>query len=176
MSANRSPREIPERAMTANSPDQAESFARPRRRRVFRTLRPARVRIRRRNPCFLLRFRWFGWKVRFTHGLLERVALWGNGIDPEAWKGGPAERKMGGSWILRSNRGHSQSARQTSTRLGSKGPRSIHRLWSPSVGEVSAPPRGVQITHATLWIAPQTRTFLNSPGCRAPLVRPQGVC
>ena len=26
----------------------------------------------RRNPCFFLRFRLFGWKVRFTHGLLER--------------------------------------------------------------------------------------------------------
>jgi hypothetical protein len=77
VSPSRYPGEIPESAMAANAPDQAESRARPRRRRVFSTLRPARVRIRRRNPCFLLRFRWFGWKVRFTHGLLERVALWG---------------------------------------------------------------------------------------------------
>jgi hypothetical protein len=36
------------------------------------------VRIRPRNPCFFLRFRLFGWKVRFTHGLLERGVVAGN--------------------------------------------------------------------------------------------------
>ena len=56
--------------MAANSVNQAEIRARPRARRDFSTARPARFFIRRRNPCFFLRFRLFGWKVRFTHGLL----------------------------------------------------------------------------------------------------------
>jgi hypothetical protein len=59
--------------MAADAPDQADSRARPRRRRVLITARPARVRIRCRNPCFFFRFRLFGWKVRFTPGLLEEV-------------------------------------------------------------------------------------------------------
>ncbi len=60
------------RCLTTNAPDQADRLARPlpRRRRI--TARPARFRIRRRNPCFFFRFRLFGWYVRFTHGLLER--------------------------------------------------------------------------------------------------------
>src|SRR5260370_28276728 len=28
--------------------------------------------MRRRKPCVFCRLRWFGWYVRFTHGLLER--------------------------------------------------------------------------------------------------------
>jgi hypothetical protein len=44
--------------------DQAESFSRPLRRRAERMVRPARVRIRRRNPCVRARRRLFGWKVR----------------------------------------------------------------------------------------------------------------
>src|SRR6476620_8174792 len=43
---------------------QAESSVRPLRRRAARMLRPARVRIRRRNPWVLARRRLFGWKVR----------------------------------------------------------------------------------------------------------------
>jgi len=39
---------------------QAESFARPLRRRSARMARPARVRMRRRKPCFLARRRLFG--------------------------------------------------------------------------------------------------------------------
>jgi hypothetical protein len=31
------------------------------------------VRIRRRKPCFLFRFRLLGWNVLFTHGLLEHA-------------------------------------------------------------------------------------------------------
>lgn len=46
------------------STTQAESFARPFWRRAARIERPARVRIRRRKPCFLERRRVFGWKVR----------------------------------------------------------------------------------------------------------------
>jgi len=43
--------------LTTNAPDQAESWERPllRRRRI--TARPARLRIRRRNPCFFFRLR-----------------------------------------------------------------------------------------------------------------------
>lgn len=43
---------------------QADSLARPLRRRSPRIARPARVRMRRRKPCFLERRRVFGWKVR----------------------------------------------------------------------------------------------------------------
>ncbi len=43
---------------------QADSLARPLRRRSARIARPARVRMRRRKPCFLARRRLFGWKVR----------------------------------------------------------------------------------------------------------------
>jgi hypothetical protein len=44
--------------------DQADSFSRPLRRRAARIARPARVRIRSRNPCVRARRRLFGWKVR----------------------------------------------------------------------------------------------------------------
>lgn len=46
---------------------QADSFARPLARREVSTARPARVRIRRRKPCFLARRRLFGWKVRLLN-------------------------------------------------------------------------------------------------------------
>jgi hypothetical protein len=45
-------------------PDQADSSARPLRRRAARMPRPARVRIRSRNPWVRARRRLFGWKVR----------------------------------------------------------------------------------------------------------------
>ena len=50
---------------------QAASFARPLRRRVARIERPARVRIRSRKPCFLLRRRLFGWYVRLLTDVLH---------------------------------------------------------------------------------------------------------
>jgi hypothetical protein len=51
---------------------QAESRERPLARRAERMARPARVRIRRRNPWVLARRRVFGWKVRLlTCGLLN---------------------------------------------------------------------------------------------------------
>ena len=43
---------------------QAETSERPLRRRAARIERPARVRIRRRKPCFLARLRLLGWNVR----------------------------------------------------------------------------------------------------------------
>ena len=48
------------------SASQAESFARPLRRRPERMARPARVAMRLRKPCTLARLRLLGWKVRFT--------------------------------------------------------------------------------------------------------------
>ncbi len=49
---------------------------RPLRRRPARIARPARVRMRRRKPCVLLRLRLFGWNVRLltrnTPGLESR--------------------------------------------------------------------------------------------------------
>jgi hypothetical protein len=41
---------------------------RPLRRRAARTARPARVRMRSRNPCVLARRRLFGWNVRLLTG------------------------------------------------------------------------------------------------------------
>ena len=71
VAARPNPRQLGEARTVANSVNQAESRARPRARRDLSTARPARLRIRRRKPCFFLRFRLLGWKVRFTHGLLE---------------------------------------------------------------------------------------------------------
>ena len=45
---------------------QADSFARPLRRRDARMARPARVLMRRRKPCVLARRRLLGWKVRLV--------------------------------------------------------------------------------------------------------------
>lgn len=49
--------------------DQADRLARPLRRREDRIARPARVRMRRRKPCFLARRRLLGWKVRLLTSL-----------------------------------------------------------------------------------------------------------
>ena len=46
------------------SAGQTLTRARPLRRRAARTARPARVRMRSRNPCVLARRRLFGWNVR----------------------------------------------------------------------------------------------------------------
>ena len=62
----------------AHTPDQAESRWRPFSRRAFRMARPARVRMRRRNPWVLARRRLLGWNVRlplltvFSPGLKMR--------------------------------------------------------------------------------------------------------
>ena len=69
------PTRTPRRMVSGKSPDrrirsgagstgQAESSARPLRRRPARMARPARVRIRSRKPWVLARRRLFGWKVR----------------------------------------------------------------------------------------------------------------
>jgi hypothetical protein len=60
-----------ERAAVTNSPDQADRRRRPLSRRDRRTLRPARVDMRERKPCFFARRRLLGWNVRFTRGLRD---------------------------------------------------------------------------------------------------------
>ena len=57
---------------------QAESLARPLRRRAATMARPARVRIRRRKPCVRLRRRLLGWNVRLLTGKLPQLA--GDGL------------------------------------------------------------------------------------------------
>jgi hypothetical protein len=73
---------------------QAESSERPLRRRAARIARPARVRMRRRNPWVLARRRLFGWKVRLlTIGLRNCRAQ-----DPGCRRGGrcrpPSEARV----------------------------------------------------------------------------------
>jgi hypothetical protein len=59
-----------EAAGSTSLPAQADSSARPLRRRAARIARPARVRMRSRNPWVLARRRLFGWNVRLlTCGL-----------------------------------------------------------------------------------------------------------
>jgi hypothetical protein len=65
-----------------DSPDQADSRARPFSLRDFRMACPARVDIRLRKPCFFARLRLLGWYVRFTHRLLGAASL-----GPSAEKG-----------------------------------------------------------------------------------------
>lgn len=55
--------------------DQAASFDRPLRRRDETISRPARVRIRRRNPCLRARRRLFGWNVRLLTGVLPIIDI-----------------------------------------------------------------------------------------------------
>ena len=70
-----SPRIQPTCVLAAGS--QTARRFRPRRRRRARMARPPGVRIRRRNPCLLRRFRLLGWKVRFTRHLPMRRRLYG---------------------------------------------------------------------------------------------------
>src|SRR6478752_10232591 len=60
-------------ALASTSLGYAESSVRPFARRAARMARPARVRIRRRKPCFLARRRLFGWNVRLLILLLRLV-------------------------------------------------------------------------------------------------------
>ncbi len=72
-------------------PGQADSSRRPLRRRVAMMARPARVRIRRRNPWVLARRRLFGWKVRLLTVGLHRLDDRGghDAVDPHAgWSPG----------------------------------------------------------------------------------------
>src|SRR6478609_3183244 len=58
-------------ALASTSLGYAESSVRPLERRAERMARPARVRMRRRKPCFLARRRLFGWNVRLLILLLR---------------------------------------------------------------------------------------------------------
>src|SRR3954453_2509167 len=70
---------------------QTARLLRPLRRRAERIERPARVRMRNRNPCTLWRRRLFGWYVRLLTSSLrwdqERVTPGFGQIAP--WLGGP---------------------------------------------------------------------------------------
>ena len=65
------PPQFLERTAITNPPDQADRRRRPLSRRERRTLRPARVAMRERKPCFFARRRLLGWNVRFTRGLRD---------------------------------------------------------------------------------------------------------
>src|SRR3954467_9350542 len=60
---------------------QTASLLRPLRRRADRMDRPARVRIRRRNPCTLWRRRLFGWYVRLLTADLRRYDGWCGSVE-----------------------------------------------------------------------------------------------
>jgi len=74
------PPQFLERAAITNSPDQADRRRRPLSRRERNTLRPARVDMRDRKPCFFARRRLLGWNVRFTRGLRDLVSPTGSQI------------------------------------------------------------------------------------------------
>jgi hypothetical protein len=122
-------RQRPKRCLTTDAPDQAESLERPlvRRRRI--TARPARFRIRRRKPCFFLRFRLFGWYVRFTHGLLERPG-----------RGGATGRARDVSWSSRASgalslradlKARQSGARAVSEPSADPSTTAHQRIWGP---------------------------------------------
>src|SRR5690606_11457028 len=69
-------------ALASTSRCYAESSVRPLRRRAARMARPARVRMRRRKPCFLARRRLFGWKVRLLMVISPGPGVCG---DREEW-------------------------------------------------------------------------------------------
>ena len=93
----------------ADSLGQALRRLRPRCRRFFSTARPPRVRDRRRKPCFFLRLRLLGWKVRFTHGLLEVMSL---ARPARAWEG-PCWRAAVTSSVRARRRQSQRGARRT---------------------------------------------------------------
>ena len=168
VAARPNPRQLGKARTAANSVNQAESRARPRARRDLSTARPARLRIRRRKPCFFFRFRLFGWKVRFTHGLLEE------GNRPQRLerrrsrtrRGGAERRELrvgGASIATRSQNGLVQDPRFQTARGGtaSECPRragthraiggSLHHAPRASVGGLgTTPPGGVNYSHDVL--------------------------
>ena len=66
----------------AESANQADSLLRPFWRRFRRMARPARVRIRRRNPCLRDRRRLLGWNVLFIGVLLSAARRWRDDAAP----------------------------------------------------------------------------------------------
>ncbi len=64
--------------------DQAVSLARPLPRRADTMARPARVRIRRRNPWTRARRRLFGWNVRLPLATVNTPRVGGRQAAPEA--------------------------------------------------------------------------------------------
>ena len=80
--------------------DQADRRVRPLSRLALMMERPARVRIRARNPCLRARRRVFGWKVRFTYG--SGHVCRSNGGGQRAARPGRA-RCEGARWTSRSD-------------------------------------------------------------------------
>ena len=70
---------------------QADSRTRPRRRRAFKTARPARVDIRCRKPCLFALLRVFGWNVRFISPSFRSSGAARLGMSPERG-GGPVKQ------------------------------------------------------------------------------------
>ena len=80
---------------TVSPTAQAARRWRPLPRREARMARPARVRIRRRKPCFLCRRRLFGWNVRLLTGMTPvrtRDHIVDKSTDRSAAGAGPAHR------------------------------------------------------------------------------------
>ena len=65
--------------------DQAVSLARPLPRRADTMARPARVRIRRRNPWTRARRRLFGWNVRLPLATVNTPRVGGRQAAPDSW-------------------------------------------------------------------------------------------
>ena len=97
----------------ASPGSQAESSARPLRRRAARMARPARVRMRSRKPCVLARRRLFGWKVRLLTCTSPARALQGRSTGaPERCAGDSALTGLRARRILAAVKpGHGTSVR-----------------------------------------------------------------
>jgi hypothetical protein len=128
--------------------DQALSLSRPLRRRAARMARPARVRMRSRNPCVLARRRLFGWNVRLLTGTPG-----GKGLDLHRTARAGAGRPVLTSRFRMGTRGARGSA---------YGPGIAHRLPSgtPAFGPRALFPR------LRLWkaIPPSCRSHRTQPG------------
>lgn len=73
---------------TAESPDQADSLARPLARRDLRMARPARVDIRARKPCLRARRLLLGWNVLLlTEFSFVGQSPGGSGTQDSKWRG-----------------------------------------------------------------------------------------
>ena len=96
----------------AGSTGQAESSARPLRRRPARIARPARVRIRSRKPWVLARRRLFGWKVRLDTDTPQVDQVTAGRRKQETLGGSVPRRRTSPSENLRKACGHADMSRQ----------------------------------------------------------------
>src|SRR5699024_9542857 len=160
---------------------QADSEERPRARRALTMLRPARVRIRARKPCFLWRRRLFGWNVRLLIGSPRSWARtcpsrWSEGLLHERvfgrtrWCGAAAEvtdpkPERGPQWTREPHRDGAQRRLHDfkgDTSGGQRQPSRIGWMWPDShvSPPSSAAPRcfcaGYDVGRTgALWLCPQ---------------------